>query len=182
MAFGYPSDTSVILYGNSGDVRSEINAYAAASTAGHYADENEVPGLLIINSLRRSTRMINAYLEPVYASQIPFAASGDVPVFLDEISTDIATYYTLRSVTAKLGSVSEEKKAAYFDHYTESPDGLLVQIRDRRLQLSELTAVSPDQAKSVRARGRHPVFDLDDAANYEPDSDLLRDISDERGT
>jgi hypothetical protein len=180
VALANPSDATEIFYGVSGDVRDEINAYAAVTTAGHYADQTELPGSLIIGGLRRATRLINIFLEPTYPNQLPFTATGDVPKFLDDVGTDIATYYTLRSVTAKLGRVSDEKKQDYFDHYVKSPDGLLVLIRDRKLQVPELTVHTPDQAQSTRKLGRHPVFDLDAPENWGVDPDLLSDISDGR--
>lgn len=180
MSFTNPSDSTEILYGASGDVRDEFNAHMEVTTAGHYADESELAGSLIIRSLRRATRLINAYLEPVYADQIPFAVAGDVPKLLEQVSTDIATYYVFRSLSAKVGPVPDDKKAQYYGDHVEEKDGTLPKLRDRKLQLPELTAQYTDEVKTVRKQGRAPVFDMDSPFNHEVDQDLLDDIEQER--
>lgn len=181
MAFPNPSDATEILYGTSGDVRSEINAYASVTTAGHYIDETEMPGGLVVASLRKATRLINSYLEPTYADQIPFLTTGAVPKQLDEAASDIATFYCLRSMTANLGPVSAEKKRDYFDQYIDPANGFLMQIRNRMLQLPELTVSYPDDTKSVRATNVAPIFDVDKDFAHEVDPRLLDDIDRERG-
>ena len=180
MALVNPNDSTEILYGSSGDVRNEINSHVAVSTAGHYADENEIPGSLIIASLRKATRMINGFLEPVYADQIPFGTTADVPKLLDEIGSDMAMYYVFRSASVLLGKLPDEKKEAYYDQYVDAETGILVRIADKKVQLSELTAVSPQEAKSIRESGRHPVFDVNDIKNQDVDYKLLEDIERER--
>src|SRR5260221_7522002 len=125
MAFLNPTDSTEVLCGSSGDVRNEINAYMAVTTAGHYADENELSGTLIVTSLRKATRIINAYLSPVYSNQIPFLTIATVPKIVDEISSDIATYLSLRSLAAKVGPVSNDKKQEYYDAYLSEKDGML---------------------------------------------------------
>jgi len=182
MGFLNPNDSSEMLYGASGDVRNEINSYVDPSTAGHYAGEQEIPGSLIIASLVKATRMINTYLEPVYADQIPFATTQLVPKMVDVIASDIATYFTLRSSTASLGKVSEEKKQAYYDHYMDPETGMLIMISGRKIQLPELTGNSPYEGKSIRERNRHPIFDVDNETNAGPDPNLIRDIENERDT
>ena len=180
MAFTNPSDSAEILYGDSGDVRNELNSHLSVTTGGHYADENEIPGALVIRSLRDATRLINGYLEPVYAAQIPFAASGDVPKLLEKISTDIATFYVLRSVTARVGPVSDNKRRDYYEDYVKPPDGLLVRISERKVQLPELTAQSAADASSTIKKGRTPIFDLDDVKSHEVSPDRLDDIAGDR--
>lgn len=180
MALLNPNDSSEVLYGSSGDVRNEINSHVAATTAGHYADENEIPGSLIIASLRKATRMINGFLEPVYADQLPFLAIADVPKLIDEIGSDMATYYVFRSASVLLGRLPDEKKEAYYDQYVDAETGFLVRIADSKIQLPELTAITPLEAKSIRTLGRHPVFDVDDIKNQEVDYKLLEDIERER--
>ena len=181
MAFPNPDDPNEILYGGSGDVRNEINAFASVATAGHYADEAELPGSLIVRALRRATRLIDFFLEPVYPDNIPITAAADVPRIFDEISSDIATYYVIRTLRAKLGTVSEEQKKNYFDQYvSEEPPGYLVLVRNGKTQIPELKVASPDEAKSVRALGRHPVFDIQSDLAQGPDWKLLDDIAQER--
>ncbi len=182
MAFANPSDSSEILYGASGDVRSEITANANASDSGHYIDEQEMPGALVIRALRKATRIINGYLEVVYADEIPFGSTGVVPKLLDEISTDLATFYCLRSLAANLGPVSEEKKRDYYDAYInpDGENGILQKIANREVQLPELTASYPNDAQAVRAQNRAPIFDVDSDRNHNVDPRLLEDIEDER--
>ena len=179
MAFANPSDSSEILYGASGDVRNELNAHLPTSTAGHYADETELPGGLIIASLRRSTRLINGFLEAAYSAQIPFTASGDVPRMVDEISDDIATFYALRSLSASVGPVSDAKKRDYYDQYVAPPDGILVRIAKGDIQIPELTSQTAEDAKAIRAN-HAPIFDLDRDTSQGVHPDTLDDIAEER--
>lgn len=181
MAFSNPNDGTEILYGASGDVRDEINAYVNPTTAGHYSDETELPGRLIINALRRATRFINGYLETVYADQIPFTSAGDVPKLLDEIGSDIATFYCFRSISSKAGQTNEEIKRDYFDIYANEDDGILPQLRDREIQLSELTGSFAEDAKGAGSISRPPIFDVDSTLNHEVDQERLNDIAEERG-
>lgn len=180
MAFFNPSDANEVLYGSSGDVRDEVNVCVLPSTAGHYADETEIPGKLIINSLRKATRVINGFLEPVYSNVVPYTDITSPAKLLDEIANDMATYYVLRSASAKVAPVSAEKKMDYFDVYMEVDKGILWKIREREIQLPELTSQYIDEIKTVRAAGRAPIFDVDKITDQEVDPNLLDDISDER--
>lgn len=179
MSFQNPDDSSEILYGSSGDVRNELNAHLDVTTGGHYADEREAPGALIIRSLRDSTRLINGYLEPVYVGQIPFTASGDVPKLLEKVSTDIATFYVLRSITARVGPVSDTKRRDYYDEYIKPPDGLLVKIAERKIQLPELTAQYPEDAKKINVP-KAPIFGIDETTSHEPHPDSIEELGDDR--
>ena len=185
MALVNPNNSSEILYGASGDVRNEINAYASPAGAGHYVDEIEVPGTSVIRGLERATRLINAYLEPVYADNIPVTAAGDAPVLLDDIASDIAVYYVWRSNAARLARMPEDKRKQYLlDHMSEGgqdqPKGTLPMIRDRKLQIPEFTSSYADEVKAVRETGRAPIFDVDSENNWNVDPDLIDDIGDER--
>lgn len=180
MALVNPNNSNEILYGSSGDVRNEINAYAAQAFAGHYVDENEVPGSLIIRSLERATRLINGYLEVVYANQIPVATVASVPVLLDDIASDIATFYTIRANQARMKAMSEEKRAQYYDNYVSEEKGTLVKIRDRKIQLPEFSGAYTDEVKAVRSQGQAPIFDVDNETNWNPDQRTLDDINKER--
>ena len=186
MALLNPDDSTEVFYGSSGDIRNEINSHVAVTTGGHYMDESELPGSLIIASLRKATRLINTFLEVVYADQLPFTVVADVPKFLDEAGSDIATYYVFRSSVAKLGKLPDEKRQEYYLDYVSAQSefgavkGYLVRIQDRELAIPELTAVSPDQAKSIRTLGRAPIFDVDQVVNHEVDRRTIDDIERER--
>ena len=185
MAFANPADSTEILYGASGDIRDEINSFVLPTTSGHYSDEKQIPGTLIIRALRQATRVINTYLEPVYAGSIPFSSTASVPSQLDEYANDIATYYTLRASSAKLGPLSDQRKKDYFDQYfSEDPSspGMLVLLRDRKLEIPGLAAVAPSEAKSTRKAGRAPIFDVDATSRHVVSPDLDDDIAQERDT
>ena len=180
MALQNPNNSSEILYGSSGDVRNEINAFANPSFSGHYVDELEVPGISVIRGLERATRLINTYLEVVYADQIPYSATGDVPPFLDDLACDLATYFVWRSNTARLSQISDEKKAEYYDEHVKEKDGTLPKLRDRKMQLIELTASYGDEVQAVRDPERAPIFDVDEETNWRVDPNLIEDIQHER--
>jgi hypothetical protein len=180
-----PNNASEILYGSSGDVRNEINAYAAQAGAGHYVDEAEVPASAIIRGLERATRRINGYLEVVYSDQIPVTVVSAVPVLLDDIASDLATYYVWRENAARLRQMTEEKKFNYYDvHVSESKEqpGTLPLIRERKLQIAEFTSSYADEVQAVRGEGQAPIFDVDKETNWEVDTRTLDDIERERNT
>lgn len=179
MAFANPSNSAEILYGVSGDVRGELNAYVSAPTGAHYTDESELPGQLIVNSLRKATRIINAFLEVVYADQIPFLTTDVVPVLLDEISSDLATFYVWRSAHAIMGKVPEDKIEQYYNVYMDPKDGILAKLANREMQLPELTAAYGDDVVAVR--GGHPsIFDLDSDIETRVDPNLIEEIERDR--
>lgn len=183
MALINPNNSTEILYGSSGDIRNEINAYASPSSAGHYVDETELPGSLIIRALERSTRRINTYLEVVYQDNIPVTSAVNVPVILDDISSDMATYYAWRANAARLRPMSEEKRKEYYeDHIREdkSNPGTLPMIRERKMQIPEFSSDDADETKAVRGLGQAPIFDVDSETNWGVDPNTLDDISDER--
>lgn len=180
MAFLNPNDTTEVLYGASGDVRNEINAFAAQTTPGHYVDESEIPGALIISALEESTREINMYLEAVYPDQIPYGATADVPKYLDKVSKNMAMYFVWRAAYAILGNLPDEKKAQYYDSYTDPKTGILTRIKDGDLKLRELQTVTPDETSSSIASGRTPIFNIDSDMNQAPDPHLLDDIDRDR--
>lgn len=179
MGFANPSSSSEILYGVSGDVRGEINAYVNIPTGAHYADESEISGTLVINSLRKATRIINAFLEVTYSDQIPFTAVSDVPVLLDEIASDMATFYVWRSSHAIMGKVPEDKKEQYYDVYMDPKDGMLAKLANREMQIPELTAVYGDDVKAIRG-GHASVFDLDSDLETRVDPTLIEEIERDR--
>lgn len=111
---------------------------------------------------------------------MPFSNTADVPKILDEIGSDIATYYVFRSSKAALGKMTDEKKQTYYDQYVDPKTGILVLMKDRQMLIPELTAVSPVEGKSIRERNRTPIFDLDSDLNAEVDPKLLDDIARDR--
>ena len=175
-----PSDSTEVLYGASGDVRNEINAYLETTTGAHYADEREVPGSLIISGLRSATRLINTFLEPVYADSIPFTAIADVPKFLDIVGNDLAVYYVFRSAHVLLGKMPDEKRQQYYDDYVDPKTGILTRLAEKKLGLAELTSITPAEAKSLLGSSA-PFFGMDDETNYRVDPRIEEDTERERG-
>lgn len=185
MGLQNPNNPTEILYGSSGDVRAEINAYSAPALAGHYVDEAEIPGSSIIRALERATRKINSYLEVVYSNSIPVTTVAAVPLLLDDIATDIATYYVWRGNMFRLGSMPEEKRQLYFLEHTsedEANPGTLPMLRSRGLQLPEFASAYTDEVKAVRNQGQAPTFDVDDETNWKTDQRTLDDIDRERNS
>ena len=83
-------------------------------------------------------------------------------------------------MSAKVGPVPENKKIDYYEDHVREDDGTLPRLRDRKLQLPELTSQYGDDTHSIRKKGRAPIFDVDSNFNHEVDSDLLDDIEEER--
>lgn len=178
-----PSDSTEVLYGSSGDVRNEINAFLTTSSPGHVVDEAEIPGALIIKSLVKATRLINGFLSPVYADNIPVTTVAGVPKLIDEIGSDIAMFYVWRSAHVLLGKIPDEKKIEYYDQYvSRNPQepGFLVLISQRKIQLPEFAQQAPNEAQDVRQQSRTPIFDLDDIKDQEVSPRLLEDIAEDR--
>ena len=178
-----PSDSTEILYGSSGDVRDEINAYLKTNSPGHVADEAEIPGALIVASLRRATRLINGFLAPVYADNIPVTTVAGVPKFMDEAGSDIGLFYVWRSAHVLLGKMPDDKKLNYYDQYVSTnpnAPGFLVLISQRKMQLSEFASIVPDEAEDIRQQTRPPIYDLDDIKNQEVSPGLLDEIAEDR--
>lgn len=180
MAFINPNDPTEVLYGASGDVRNEINAYASQTTQGHYVDETEIPGALIISALEESTREINMFLEPVYPDLLPFTATAAVPKYLDKVSKNMAMYFVWRSAYAILGNLPDDKKKYYYDQYTDPKLGVLTRIKDGELKLPELQTSTPNETSSSIQTGRNPIFNIDSDLNQAPDPNLLDDIQRDR--
>lgn len=180
MGFPNPNNANQILYGASGDVRNEINSFVSNTFAGHYVDENEMPGSLIIRSLVRATNLIDGYLKVVYANNIPIASVAAVPSLLDDIASDIATFYSLRANQARVTPVSEEKRMQYYDQYVSEPDGILPKLRDRKMELPEFSGAYTDEVKAVREQGQAPIFDVDSEMNWNVDPRTDDDIQQER--
>lgn len=182
MAFVNPNDSSEILYGSSGDVRNEINAFAVQTTRGHYVDETEIPGSLVISALEESTREINLHLEAVYPDSIPFTAAADVPKYFDKMSKNMATYFVWRASYVPLGNIPDDKKKLYYDQYTEPDNGMLSRIREGKIEVPELQTETPADTSSSINTGRSSIFNIDDDLSQQPDPNLLDDIQRDRNT
>lgn len=183
MAFINPSDSTEVLYGSSGDVRDELNAYLRTNSPGHVADEAEIPGTLIVASIRRATRLINSFLAPVYADNIPVTTVAAVPKFLDEAASDIGMFFVWRSAHVLLGKMPDDKKLNYYDQYVSTnpmSPGFLVLISQSKMQLPEFAGVLPNEADDIRQQSRPAIFDLDDIKEQEVSPGLLDEISEDR--
>ena len=180
-----PNDSTEILYGTSGDVRNELNSFASPTSVGHYIDEAEIPGASIIRGLERATRKINTYLEVVYSDLMPVTAAASVPKILDDISSDLATYYVWRSNSVRLKKMPDEKYEQYYlENVSEggptASKGVLPQIRDRKIQIPEFASSFPSEVQTVRGLGQAPTFDVDDDTRQGVDPRTLDDIDRER--
>ena len=154
-----------ILYGGSGDTR---------AVSGN-PSEAEVSATMLALARQKATALVNSYLEQQFPDIVPWTASGDVPNLINSITDDIASYYIRRDNHVAVMPMSDEVKAEYW----EKPISLLEQIRDRKLQLPELTSQLTDEIRANRSA--YPtVFDMDDIKKQGVDSDLIDGIAADR--
>lgn len=164
---------SEVIYGSSGDTRSELVSGNAVTDQG-YLDETQIRGEIITRGLRRATRIINGYLESVYPDSVPFAA-GSIPLLIDSLANDLAVCYVMRSKHSNFPPMSNETKEMYCDETKE----LLEKLQKREMQLPELTSTDyPETSNNME--DIIPVFDMDDVTNQGVDPDLIDDIRDEK--
>lgn len=152
-------------YGASGDVREELGN----------PTESEYSGSLIERTRKKASALIDVALERTYPAKIPFA-SGDVPVIIDSLANDFATYYCLRAKHTGPVPLSEEKKEEYWD----KPFALLESIAKREKAIPELTSSLKRKILST-TQSYSPVFDMDKPEDWAVDSDLKDKIADDRG-
>lgn len=185
MGFTNPNNSNEVLYGTSGDVRNEINTFVSSSFGGHYVDEAELPGALIIRGLERATRIINGHLYTVYPDNIPVTPVSAVPYLLDDIATDLATFYVIRSMRARIAPIPDDKREAYYaDHMRMDKDnpGTLIAIQRREIEIPEFEAAYTDEVKAVRDQNQAPIFDVDSELNHDVDSRTIDQIDRERNS
>ena len=151
-------------YGCSGDVREELGN----------PSESEYSGSLIERTRKKAKALIDVALERTYPTKIPFA-SGDVPVIIDSLADDFATYYCLRAKHKGPAPLSEEKKIEYWD----KPFALLESIANRKKAIPELTSGLKRKILST-TQSFSPIFNLDKPEDWTVDSDLKDKIADDR--
>lgn len=155
-----------ILYGASGDVRGELGN----------PDELEYSASDILRARTKATNLIDSYVVAAYPSQIPFSTASDVPAILNTVCDDLAVYFARRSKHPGPGPLSKDVKSNYY----ETSIQILEQIRDGKLEISELEATKGDEISANR-EDYSPIFDVDSELESRVDPDLETDISDSRG-
>lgn len=156
---------SEILYGQSGDVRAELNN----------ADEVEISAALINTSRQRATRIVNVYLKKAYPDSIPVTDQANVPVLLDSLTNDLATYYCKRTIHQGPSLLSDEIKEEYYERTIK----ILEEIRDGETTIPELASVAGTDISANRS-AYTPTFDVDDSLEHVVDPNLESDIADGR--
>ena len=153
-----------LLYGSSGDCRIELGNPAEA----------EVSASLLDLSRKRATRLVNTYVEKAYPSQIPFAASGDVPLILQTLTDDLSVYFIKRSLHPGPTPLSDTIKEEYYNKSVK----VLEEIRDGVLAIPELAG---KQTNILSNRNKYvPIFSGEDIVDSVIDPDLSNDISDSK--
>jgi len=161
------------IYASVVDIRSELSGGAERGDQS-YMDESQLHEALVVKSARHATRDINGKLEKTYPGQVPYAASGDVPLLLQSIANDLAVYYIKRAQHPGPGPMSAEVKSEYWD----KPMAMLDDIADRKMMLGGLGSTS-DDVYDANA-GYVPVFDVDPIEDQFLDPNRLEDIVDAR--
>ena len=155
---------SELIYGSSGDCRLELGN----------PSEAEISAPLLELSRRKATRLVNSYIEKAYPSQIPFSASGDVPLILQNLTDDLSVYFIKRSIHQGPSPLSDTIKEEYYDKSIK----VLEEIRDNKLEISELAG---KQVNILSNRNKYiPVFSGEDIVDSVIDPDLSNDISDSK--
>lgn len=152
-------------YGSSGDVRELLGN----------PGEAEISATLLTLGRKKATAIVDSALEKVYPSNVPFAATGDVPAIINLITDDLAVYYITRTKHPGPAPLSDDVKAEYWD----KPIDLLKKIQNREIDLPELTVTLGAQVDANR-KDYTPIFDLDEIESAVVDSDLEDKIEDSR--
>jgi len=156
---------SELIYGLSGDVRQELGN----------PSEVEVSAGKILTARTRATRVVNGRLEKLFPDSIPFTSSTNVPVLIDEITNELATFYVKRMSHKGIAPLSDEVKTEYW----EKPMQMLQDIIDEKVKLPELTAAEADRMLAPQ-KDYTPTFDEADELNWVVDPDKLEDIADSK--
>ena len=154
-----------IFYGSSGDIRNDLGN----------PTETEISASLIDLARKKATSIVDAMLEVVYPSKVPWTVAGDVPMLINSVTDDLAIYYIRRSKHPGPLPLTKEVKQEYW----EQPIDLLKRIQKREIDLPELTSSLDSQIEANRV-DYTPIFDLDEIESAVIDPDLLDDIDEKR--
>jgi len=157
---------SLLLYGNSGDIRDSL---------GSNTTELEYSAGSIALAQKRSTNVINSYLEVVYPDSIPVVASGDVPEMVNTIATDLSVYFLKRDKHKGPAPLSDEIKVEYYDKNI----AWLEQIRKGELSIPELTSAAGDSIIAPQSDFT-PTFDESSTEDSVIDPDKLDDLANDK--
>lgn len=166
---------SAIQYAANWDIRSELNAGASEGDKG-YKGEDQIHEALITRSALHATRDINGKLEKLYPTQVPYAASGDVPPLLRSIAEDLSVYYVRRAKHAGPAPMADGVKEEYYDN----PMAMLDDIASGKMELNELNAAESYNDTFDANEDYLPTFDVDPVENQFEDEDRLDDIADSK--
>jgi len=159
-------------YGNSGDVRDDMNG-GLASTHDNYMGEAQLAGSLIERGRRNAYATINSKLEPAYPDQVPWT-SGSEPEMIYEIANKLAMCFILTRKNPGSDPLDKNRR----EQYCEEPIKMLDELASFEMELPEIDV--PFGETVYHTRDYTPACDIDDIENQEVDPDLLDQIADER--
>ena len=133
--------------------------------------EAEVPDAIITQAIADGEAELHSYLERDYT--VPFDPAPDLVVGL---AADIIRYRGQIRIGHATGHLQEPDKEAYANAIR-----ILEKIRSRELDIpgeSRKSAVADSYDSNTKDYS--PIINIDDEPNWEPDSDRLNDIADDR--
>jgi len=160
-------------YGNSGDVRADLNG-GIPSTHDNYQGEDQTPGALIERGRRWAYSIINAKLEARYADTIPWT-SGLEPALIYEISNLLSEYFVISKQNVGNAALDENKVKELYDNPMEILDKLAegdMELPEAPKPIGETGFFSHD--------GIQPACDMDPIEDNKISTDLLDGIADAR--
>jgi len=160
-------------YGNSGDVRADLNG-GLPTTHDNYMGEEQISGALIERGRRSAYATVNSKLQQAYPSYVPWA-SGSEPNIIYEIANKLTMCFVLSRKNPDSQPLSKERRV----EYCEEPMDMLDKLASFEMEFPEIETPLGDRVYNTRS-GYTPACDMDDVENQRIDPDLLEDIADDR--
>jgi len=132
---------------------------------------DQVPDLIMNEAIASGEAELHAYLEREYS--VPF---DPVPDLIKGLAADIIRYRGQIRIGHETGHLQEPDKEAY-----KNAIALLEKIRAREMDIpgeSRKSAVADGYDSNTK--DYTPIMDVDDEINWEPDSDRLDSIAEDR--
>lgn len=148
-----------------------------SSSAGYSAT-----AAVVDRQITRAEGYVNGKLAQRY--EVPFTSTS-VPPLVVTLTEDIATFYCFRSFFTQ----DNQNYSGYLDNFKDANDTLkeiqkgdidLIDPSGNLVSEREISAGSDDADISSNVTDKQPFFDVDDAEDWDFNSDLLDDIRDKR--
>lgn len=134
------------------------------------------------NKIARADSIIDAYLASKFT--VPFSST---PPLIESISIDLSAYYVLRTLFTR----DSVNKNNYINDFllkhlnTKEKTGTLYDILNDDITLVDSSGTVIDTTSDLidsNIKDYVPIFNVDDAEDWEVDPDRLEDIADERSS